>query len=116
MKKVFVIDWVLVPLFAASVFTGFGLHIAGHGDSHDVWHNWAVALPYRDCGGSPVLRAHSQEGPGVEEILIRLLSSGFWGSPASLPKGTQDNVGVLKSGLHALADACTRAGADETPL
>ena len=42
MKKVFVIDWVLVPLFAASVFTGFGLHIAGHGDSHGVWHNWAV--------------------------------------------------------------------------
>lgn len=43
MKKVFVIDWVLVPLFAASVFTGFELHIAGHGDSHGVWHNWAVA-------------------------------------------------------------------------
>lgn len=43
MKKVFVIDWVLVPLFAASVFTGFGLHIAGQGDSHGVWHNWAVA-------------------------------------------------------------------------
>lgn len=43
MKKVFVIDWVLVPLFAVSGFTGFGLHIAGHGDSHGVWHNWAVA-------------------------------------------------------------------------
>lgn len=43
MKKVFVIDWVLVPLFAVSGFTGFGLHIAGHGDSHALWHNWAVA-------------------------------------------------------------------------
>lgn len=43
MKKVFVIDWVLVPLFAVSGFTGFGLHIAGHGDSHVLWHNWAVA-------------------------------------------------------------------------
>ncbi len=43
MKKVFVIDLVLVPLFAASVFTGFGLHIAGHGDSHALWHNWDVA-------------------------------------------------------------------------
>lgn len=43
MKKVFVIDWVLVPLFAVSVFTGFGLHIAGHGDSHALWHNWDVA-------------------------------------------------------------------------
>lgn len=43
MKKVFVIDWVLVPLFAVSGFTGFGLHIAGHGDSHALWHNWDVA-------------------------------------------------------------------------
>lgn len=43
MKKVFVIDWVLVPLFAVSGFTDFGLHIAGHGDSHALWHNWAVA-------------------------------------------------------------------------
>ena len=43
MKKVFVIDLVLVPLFAVSGFTGFGLHIAGHGDSHALWHNWAVA-------------------------------------------------------------------------
>lgn len=29
--------------FGASVVTGFGLHIAGHGSSHSVWENWAAA-------------------------------------------------------------------------
>lgn len=42
MKRVFVIDWILIVVFIASVCSGFGLHIAGHGDSHEVWHNWAV--------------------------------------------------------------------------
>lgn len=26
-----------------SAVTGIGLHIAGHGTSHEVWHNWAAA-------------------------------------------------------------------------
>lgn len=43
MKAIFVIDWVLIPTFILSAFTGIGLHIAGHGSSHEVWHNWAVA-------------------------------------------------------------------------
>lgn len=42
MKRIFVIDWILVPVFILSVYSGFGLHIAGHGDNHEVWHNWAV--------------------------------------------------------------------------
>ena len=33
----------LLPLtFVVSAVTGIGLHIAGHGTSHEVWHNWAV--------------------------------------------------------------------------
>ena len=43
MKAIFVIDWVLIPTFILSAFTGIGLHIAGHGSSHEVWYNWAVA-------------------------------------------------------------------------
>ena len=42
MKRVFVIDWILVLVFVLSAFSGIGLHIAGHGNSHEVWHNWAV--------------------------------------------------------------------------
>lgn len=34
----------LLPLaFVASAVTGVGLHLAGHGASHEVWHNWSVA-------------------------------------------------------------------------
>ena len=42
MKKIFVIDWILVFVFVLSAFSGIGLHIAGHGNNHEVWHNWAV--------------------------------------------------------------------------
>lgn len=42
MKKIFVIDWILVFVFVLSAFSGIGLHIAGHDNSHEVWHNWAV--------------------------------------------------------------------------
>lgn len=42
MKKIFVIDWVLIPLFTLSAYTGIELHIAGHGGNHEIWHNWAA--------------------------------------------------------------------------
>ena len=42
MKRVFVIDWILIVVFIVSTISGIGLHIAGHGNSHEVWHNWAV--------------------------------------------------------------------------
>ena len=42
MKRVFVIDWILIVVFIVSAISGIGLHIAGHGNSHEVWHNWAV--------------------------------------------------------------------------
>lgn len=42
MKKIFVIDWILFFVFVLSTFSGIGLHIAGHGSSHELWHNWAI--------------------------------------------------------------------------
>ena len=42
MKRIFVIDWILIVVFIVSAVSGFGLHIAGHWNSHEVWHNWAV--------------------------------------------------------------------------
>lgn len=42
MKRIFVIDWILAVVFIVSSISGIGLHVAGHGDSHEVWHNWAV--------------------------------------------------------------------------
>lgn len=43
MKRIFIIDWCLIPSFLSIVFTGTGLHIAGHGNSHELWHTWALA-------------------------------------------------------------------------
>ena len=42
MKRIFVIDWVLIVVFIVSAISGFGLYVAGHGDSHEIWHHWAV--------------------------------------------------------------------------
>lgn len=42
MKRIFVIDWILIVVFIVSAISGFGLHVAGHGGSHEIWHNWAV--------------------------------------------------------------------------
>lgn len=42
MKRIFVIDWILIVVFIVFAISGIGLHIAGHGNSHEVWHNWAV--------------------------------------------------------------------------
>ena len=42
MKRIFVIDWILIVVFIVSAISGVGLHIAGHRSSHEVWHNWAV--------------------------------------------------------------------------
>ena len=33
----------MIPLFVLTAVSGIGLHIAGHGAEHEVWHNWAVA-------------------------------------------------------------------------
>lgn len=43
MKKIFVIDWCMVIAFIATIATGFGLHIAGHGNDHWFWVGWAIA-------------------------------------------------------------------------
>ncbi len=42
MKLRFVVDWILVAVFIWTAFTGLELHAAGHGGSHELWHNWAV--------------------------------------------------------------------------
>lgn len=42
MKKIFVIDWILMLVFILSAFSGIRLHLAGHTCNHPLWHNWAV--------------------------------------------------------------------------
>lgn len=42
MKKIFIIDWSLIPVFVLSAYSGIELYIAGYRSSHEIWHNWAV--------------------------------------------------------------------------
>ena len=41
-KTLFLTDLLLLITFVPSSVTGFILHWAGHQNSHDLWHNWAV--------------------------------------------------------------------------
>lgn len=41
MKRNLVIDWILIPTFFLTLFTGIGLHIAKENlDNHATWFNW----------------------------------------------------------------------------
>lgn len=42
MKKIFVIDRILIVVFILSAFSGIELHIARHGSNHELWNNWAI--------------------------------------------------------------------------
>ena len=37
------LSWISLVLFVLSLVTGVMIHIAGHGFSHEVWHNLSVA-------------------------------------------------------------------------
>ena len=42
MKKIFVIDWLLFLAGILCAASGIGMHLLGHGNVHEIWHNWAV--------------------------------------------------------------------------
>lgn len=43
MKRIFVIDWIMIATFVPCFCSGIGLHVAGHVADHGVWHAWAVS-------------------------------------------------------------------------
>lgn len=43
-KTIFVIDFCLIPAFVLTSVSGIGLHLAGHGADHSVWHD-GIATP-----------------------------------------------------------------------
>ena len=42
MNRIFVVACICLAVFILTAFTGLELHAAGHGGSHELWHNWAV--------------------------------------------------------------------------
>ncbi len=79
----------LLPLaFVATAVTGVGLHIAGHGADHQVWHGWAVAhviaaLLWLISGAQHIIRhrtwykAVATRGPGRRSVTTLVLSLVF---------------------------------------
>ena len=41
-RTVIFTDIALVPTFVLTFYSGIKLHVAGHGTSHEVWHNFAL--------------------------------------------------------------------------
>ena len=39
MKKIFIIDWSLIPAFVLSAYSGIELHVADYEGNHEVWRN-----------------------------------------------------------------------------
>ncbi len=44
-----IIERIMPLAFIATAITGIGLHVAGHGSSHEIWHNWAAAHVISSC-------------------------------------------------------------------
>lgn len=42
MKRVFIIDWTLIPLLLFTAFTGIKAHVVEQVGNHELWHNWSV--------------------------------------------------------------------------
>lgn len=40
-KSIFIVDLILIPVFALVIYSGVKLHVAGHADDHDIWEYWA---------------------------------------------------------------------------
>ncbi len=56
MKKIFVVDWLLIPFSILSAFSGFKLHIAGHGNIHEIWHIVSVISIMHIIKRLPILK------------------------------------------------------------
>lgn len=40
-KSIFIVDLILIPVFALVIYGGLKLHVAGHNYNHDTWAYWA---------------------------------------------------------------------------
>ncbi|MBB4034704.1 hypothetical protein GGR21_000591 [Dysgonomonas hofstadii] len=39
-KPIFIVDLILIPVFALVIYSGLKLHVAGHISGHDTWTHW----------------------------------------------------------------------------
>ena len=92
MKKIFIIDWSLIPVFVLSAYSGIELHVADYEGNHEVWHNWAVfhvltsllldrlyggvhvLPPYQKASGSDWYKGTAKNGIGRKSKVTAVLS------------------------------------------
>ena len=86
-KRLFLTDLLLLIAFVPSSATGFILHWAGHQDSHELWHNWAVAHVITTL---------------LLTILVAIHIYGHWGWYKSLLKNGTKNKSRVTIILSAL--------------
>ena len=94
-KTLFLTDLLLLITFVPSSVTGFILHWAGHQNSHDLWHNWAVAHIILTL---------------ILTILVAIHIYGHWGWYKSLFKGGIKNKSRVTVVLSALMMAVVITG------
>lgn len=41
-KAIYLVDFILIPFWGLTFYTGLKLHLVGHGANYEVWHNQAV--------------------------------------------------------------------------
>lgn len=91
MKKIFVIDWMMIATFPPVLCTGIALHVAAHGADHEVWHAWAVA---HVLTGLPLLAA---------AVLHVRTHRGWYGNIVRSGIGRKGRVTAVLSAVFAFA-------------
>lgn len=85
MKKIFIIDWTLIPLFLAALISGIMLHAAASLGNHDIWHFralshtisgllFSIALSIHISTHWPWYRGWFRKGLGKKSRVTALLS------------------------------------------
>lgn len=75
MKKIYVTDWSLIPLFIGSAFSGVSLHVTDDTLEHEIWHNWAVVHVIFSLGLLYMLLRHIRQHKAWYKSLLK---QGAW--------------------------------------
>ena len=90
-RTVIFTDIALVPTFVLTFYSGIKLHVAGHGTSHEVWHNFALfhiitsLLFLAACSCTYVRTPHGTKGCSRKALGKKAVSHFGQPWPSSLP-------------------------------
>lgn len=100
-KQLYRIDIALIPTAIATAISGFTLHLAGHGTSHETWHNIALL--------------HTLSGLAML-ALGALHIHAHWGWYKGLLRGKTQGKSLLTTSLSCIFIAAAITGIVALPL